>query len=539
MPLSTRRRTLDAIAARPSRLLYDISRYPPMQDPAILREVGMSSRILLLLSFLVFHSSPSHGAEPLVVDWSQQNLGPLDQPGLSSLTLLPSDHHSTVLRCEGGAGPQQMPRCTYTEVGDTLELGGQDVVVGAITRHSEHDGMTSTRQSAVLLLPGERARVLGILDLVALQVVDCATTLKLRRYATADLDGDGGSELCLEDVVERGQGLFHVLGLDDLRLPWFPVGATRVIRAWRRQGESLVALSDPTLIARCPTQPYRFLVPPPALEPATAVRLNMQGERTRFEQCPITASNPCPELEECVGAGTGVAGVGGFAVPPAAPWGPYGQSPNGDLIGLRARVRIASLKGTAQPVLVRDAPLLLWYEVRNFGATPRSLWHAGFWPNHRIWLFDARGKPVPRTQRGLRMDAAFSPAGPRSKNVQFPLSPGGTDDTEGRYDLQALFRIPADGLYLVRVDYKDDLAVSSNTLPFWLVSQETRNLLDQLNGWPKDECDRYERPSSHPGTKASGETNGFIASRKGLLEAAGYQLSWHPVQQRYHIRSKD
>jgi len=63
-------------------------------------------------------------------------------------------------------------------------------------------------------------------------------------------------------------------------------------------------------------------------------------------------------------------------------------------------------------------------------------------------------------------------------------------------------------------------------------------LLERLNSWDKGEVDVAERPRAHRGRSASGETNGWIGSHKGMLRSIGYNVRWDPAARRYVMQGK-
>jgi hypothetical protein len=91
-------------------------------------------------------------------------------------------------------------------------------------------------------------------------------------------------------------------------------------------------------------------------------------------------------------------------------------------------------------------------EVRNATDKPVQIWLAGFWPNHRMKMWDEKGKAVPLTDLGLLGDKRFdSPA--RDKNAPMVIDAG----KSYRYDVPPLinaFRLKT-GRYTLSVEYRD------------------------------------------------------------------------------------
>jgi len=171
------------------------------------------------------------------------------------------------------------------------------------------------------------------------------------------------------------------------------------------------------------------------------------------------------------------------------------------------------------PHLEFGGPVKLRYEKKNVGKEELSVWHCGFWLNHRIRLLHYDRSEVPLTKLGKEGRDAFSPRGLRDKNVQWPIEPGKIDATEGGYDLRELFEISAPGRYRVKVEYEDDVRVVSNTLTFWLLPGEAAAAFIKINEWDKGECDVSERPNSHPGRVAVMSGHPFCLGRAATCKA--------------------
>jgi hypothetical protein len=204
---------------------------------------------------------------------------------------------------------------------------------------------------------------------------------------------------------------------------------------------------------------------------------------------------------------------------------------------VRARVFVAAAPTDPEPVTEIGSPVRISYEVENTSGVPVKLWHAGFWPNHRIVVTDPSGAAPPLTPQGKAGFDAFSPRGPRDKNVEWIIPPQKVDKSEGDYDLTDLADLSAPGRYTVRIDYEEDIAFSSNTLPFWRLRAGGRAPLNRLDGWDKDELDTLERPAAHSEQTASGETRSFVAAQKDELHRLGVEVVWDPSARRYRIVS--
>lgn len=119
-------------------------------------------------------------------------------------------------------------------------------------------------------------------------------------------------------------------------------------------------------------------------------------------------------------------------------------------------------------------PVLVRYAVKNVGAEAATVWHSGFWPNHRIEVTRDDGNPVPKTELGQRRDEAFSPDGQRSKSSPKTLAPGAVDSAWEPVDLTAHYQLTEAGVYRVQFRYEDSQSglggpLLSNVLKFSLV----------------------------------------------------------------------
>jgi hypothetical protein len=115
-------------------------------------------------------------------------------------------------------------------------------------------------------------------------------------------------------------------------------------------------------------------------------------------------------------------------------------------------------------------PVVLRYSIQNVEKQEATIWISGFWPNHRVRVVHQAGQPATLTEFGKQCEAAFSPGGPRDKNVRQKLEAGDTYDRYAPIQLDRLFQLPA-GTYQVRVEYHESAGptpaqVLSNELTF-------------------------------------------------------------------------
>jgi hypothetical protein len=116
--------------------------------------------------------------------------------------------------------------------------------------------------------------------------------------------------------------------------------------------------------------------------------------------------------------------------------------------GLVTRLEIAETKfKVGEPIQVR-------YTKTNVSDRPLTLWHSGFWPNHRIRVCDQRGELAPLTEQGQLRFKAFAPGGGRDKNFPNELAPG-KDAPEPAYNLLDLYDLRKPGLYSVQYLYEE------------------------------------------------------------------------------------
>jgi hypothetical protein len=113
-----------------------------------------------------------------------------------------------------------------------------------------------------------------------------------------------------------------------------------------------------------------------------------------------------------------------------------------------------------------EEPIMVHYAIQNAAKEPKTVWHSGFWPNHRIDMTGPDGKPAKFKSGEEAKWKAFSPDGTREKNAPLTLKPGEIDDAYIAYNLRDFFDMKAPGTYLVQYLYQEtkDEAVQSNEL---------------------------------------------------------------------------
>lgn len=139
-----------------------------------------------------------------------------------------------------------------------------------------------------------------------------------------------------------------------------------------------------------------------------------------------------------------------------------------EVAGLRSRI------WTDKQRFNTEEPILVHYAVQNASKAPNTVWHSGFWPNHRIDVLDPNGNPAKFKSGSDPRWTAFSPGGMREKNAPFTLQPGAVDDAYEAYNLRDIFGMRSPGTYVVDYLYqetKDTGPVKSNSLQI-IVSQD-------------------------------------------------------------------
>lgn len=189
--------------------------------------------------------------------------------------------------------------CAYKRTG-TLAVGDARIWAGATRTSHEWDGMYGYDSEVVLALPlVSGPRILGTLTQWRQTVTDCDTSLRYRRHGIRDLDRDGLPELCIESVLEEGEGLFHVIELGDRGRHWRPITRSRTLHAWRLSGDRTRLLRAPKLDRRCPKKGYAFFTPFEAWDDPVGHRSGIQGTAGRLAPCPEGPADSCLDLEAC------------------------------------------------------------------------------------------------------------------------------------------------------------------------------------------------------------------------------------------------
>lgn len=201
---------------------------------------------------------------PFELEWD----GPPDagnpQLGDHRFAVFREDEWTRVLPCpqwlasEQPAAPDRH-RCAFPAA-SAIVVGGRTLWAAMARFGHEFDGMYGTEEGVVLVDATVPTLPIATLSQWVLEVVDAETTLRQRRQRTADLDGDGRAELCIESIDEAGVGLFDLMDLREQHQIWAPTTRAREIVAFAYDGARLHRV--PTLDGRCPRSGYAPFVRP-------------------------------------------------------------------------------------------------------------------------------------------------------------------------------------------------------------------------------------------------------------------------------------
>jgi hypothetical protein len=201
---------------------------------------------------------------PFELEWDGPPGAANPQRGDVRFVVFPEDEWTRVLPCPRSLAAQQPTapdrhRCAFPAA-SAIAVGGRTLWAAMTRVGHEFDGMYGTEEGVVLLDATAPTIPIATLSQWVLDVVDGQSTLRLRRHRTADLDGDGRTELCIESIDEIGVGLFDVMDLRDQDKLWVPITRTREVVAFAYDGTRLQRV--PTLNGRCPRSGYSSFVSP-------------------------------------------------------------------------------------------------------------------------------------------------------------------------------------------------------------------------------------------------------------------------------------
>jgi hypothetical protein len=208
-------------------------------------------------------------APPATIDLDWLAADAIDAPGSPvALQLLADDDSGGALECnemraKAGSPDARQHRGALSPTG-SLRIGGITYWLALAVDHSEWDGMYGVHEDVVLLDPSSAPpRVVHTIRQWEKSVVDCRTTLELRRMALADLDADGRDELCVEIVEEVGLGLFEVMKQTERGRDWVPFVRRRRFAAFAVEPGSSRLGPRPALARGCTDRYYRPFLPGP------------------------------------------------------------------------------------------------------------------------------------------------------------------------------------------------------------------------------------------------------------------------------------
>ncbi len=201
---------------------------------------------------------------PFELEWDGPPGAENPQAGDARFVVFPEDEWTRVLPCPQALATQQPAaperhRCAFPAA-SAITVGGRTVWAAMARFGHEFDGMYGSEESVVLLDATAPTIPIATLSQWVLEVVDGESTLRQRRQRTADLDGDGRTELCIESIDEAGVGLFDVMDLREQHRMWVPVTRKREVVAFAYDGTRLARVS--ALDGRCPRSGYASFVAP-------------------------------------------------------------------------------------------------------------------------------------------------------------------------------------------------------------------------------------------------------------------------------------
>ena len=114
--------------------------------------------------------------------------------------------------------------------------------------------------------------------------------------------------------------------------------------------------------------------------------------------------------------------------------------------------------------VVRGEALLVQYRIKNTSTEQQTVWHCGFWPNHKLIVTDGQGKEAQLTSVGQAGRAAFAPEGARRKNVAVNLAPQQVDAGYEPLALRTYFILPTGAIHIRCLYQEGEYKLWSNEL---------------------------------------------------------------------------
>jgi hypothetical protein len=178
----------------------------------------------------------------------------------------------------GLAGNTLLRTCTSSPR-PLLRVGDRSFVVGVEVRSWDHEDMFGYSEEVTLGLSGGPPWTVAGRVTQYVEVVSPVTRVQHRRALTRDLDADGKTELCVEEVLEAGVSP----STKPARSPWHPLARVRRVTAWRATSAAPGLTRARSLDASCPSLGYRPFI-------ATNVGYGV------FELDPVFRRRPAPGL---------------------------------------------------------------------------------------------------------------------------------------------------------------------------------------------------------------------------------------------------
>jgi hypothetical protein len=124
---------------------------------------------------------------------------------------------------------------------------------------------------------------------------------------------------------------------------------------------------------------------------------------------------------------------------------------------------LATALTTRRSDFPRGAPVEVRLWIKNVARQDKQVEHCGFWPNHRLRVWDKQGREVPTTGPGAAAREAFKQP-ERRKSFFVTLAPGKIDDAYEWFDLHTYFVLPAGKIEVECESWLGGRSVSSNRL---------------------------------------------------------------------------
>ncbi|GGA36234.1 hypothetical protein [Okeania sp. KiyG1] len=120
-----------------------------------------------------------------------------------------------------------------------------------------------------------------------------------------------------------------------------------------------------------------------------------------------------------------------------------------EVAGLRARVSLIQTRFAVGEAIIPT------FSIKNVSKKQLTIWQPGFWFNHLVIVKDINDKEIPLTELGEATRRAFSPGGPRRKNLPIDLAPGDENTVEVPQDITLLYELLKPSYYTIQIIYEE------------------------------------------------------------------------------------